>query len=393
MRRALLILNTGSSTIKFALHCEDGQARIAHGLIDGVGRAPRLILHREGEVQDVHPDLGEDAGTEALINWLLTVLADTFGPMEVVAAGHRVVHGGRDFAAPTEITENVMAKLRRLCPLAPGHQPYNLAGIEAVARRWHGTRQIACFDTAFHQSRPRVAQLYGLPRALSDEGILRYGFHGLSYAYIAGCLPEVLGERLARGRVIVAHLGSGASLCALKDGKSVETTMGFTALDGLMMGTRCGEIDPGVLLHLMREHGMDAAELERLLGRESGLLGVSGISPDMRDLLASPAPEAAEAVALFVHMILRQIGALTATLGGLDTLVFTAGIGEHAPEVRARVMNGLGWLGLEPDEAANRAQSRVISAKGSLVVAATIPTDEEAVILQALLARDDAARD
>ncbi|SEN52598.1 acetate kinase [Roseovarius tolerans] len=386
MRRALLILNTGSSTIKFALHGEDGQARIAHGLIDGVGRAPRLILHRAGEVQEMHPDFAEDAGTEALIDWLLTVLSDALGPMEVVAAGHRVVHGGREFAAPTQITDAVMAKLRRLCPLAPGHQPFNLAGIEAVARHWPGTRQIACFDTAFHQSHARVAQLYALPRALSDEGILRYGFHGLSYAYIAGRLPDVLGERLAQGRVIVAHLGSGASLCALQGGKSVDTTMGFTALDGLMMGTRCGQIDPGVLLHLMRERGMDAEGLERLLGRESGLLGVSGISPDMRDLLASPAPEAAEAVALFVHMILRQIGALTATLSGLDALIFTAGIGEHAPEIRARVMDGLGWLGLVPDAAANQAQDIVISAPESRVVNAVIPTDEEAVILRALLA-------
>lgn len=386
MRRALLILNTGSSTIKFALHSDDGETRLGHGLIDGVGRVPRLILHREGEVQEVHPELGQNAGTAALIDWLLTGLSDALGPMEVVAAGHRVVHGGREFAAPTEITDEVMLKLRRLCPLAPGHQPYNLAGVETVARHWPGTRQIACFDTAFHQSHPRVAQLYALPRTLSEAGILRYGFHGLSYAYIAGRLPEVLGERLAQGRVIVAHLGSGASLCALQGGKSVDTTMGFTALDGLMMGTRCGEIDPGVLLHLMREHGMDADALERLLGRESGLLGVSGISPDMRDLLASRAPEAAEAVALFVHMVLRQIGALTATLGGLDALVFTAGIGEHAPEVRARVMDGLGWLGLVPDAAANQAQDTVISAPESRVVIAVIPTDEEAVILRALLA-------
>ena len=392
MPRTLLILNTGSSTIKFALHSDDGEIRLAHGLIDGVGRVPRLILHREGEVQEVHPDLGKDAGTESLIDWLLTILSDRFGPMEVVAAGHRVAHGGHDFLGPTRITDAVMAKLRTFCPLAPGHQPYNLAGIDAVARHWPGTRQIACFDTAFHQSRPRVAQLYALPRTLSDEGFLRYGFHGLSYAYIAGCLPDVLGEGLAQGRVIVAHLGSGASLCALQGGKSVDTTMGFTALDGLMMGTRCGQIDPGVLLHLMRAHGMDADGLERLLGRESGLLGVSGISPDMRDLLASPAPEAAEAVALFVHMILRQIGTLTATLGGLDALVFTAGIGEHAPEIRARVMAGLGWIGLVPDKAANLANATVITAPESRIVAATIPTDEEAVILDALLATDGSAR-
>jgi acetate kinase len=228
--------------------------------------------------------------------------------------------------------------------------------------------------------------IYALPRALSDEGILRYGFHGLSYDHIAGRLSDVLGERAARGKVIVAHLGSGASLCAMQNARSVETTMGFTALDGLMMGTRCGQLDPGVLLHLMREKGLDADGLERLLGRESGLVGVSGISADMRDLLNNPAPEAIEAVALFVQMILRQIGALTATLGGLDALVFTAGIGERSAEIRARVMAGLSWLGLIPDDAANSGHLSVISAPDSRVIASMIPTDEEGVILRAMLA-------
>jgi acetate kinase len=258
-------------------------------------------------------------------------------------------------------------------------------GIRAVAARWPDCPQIACFDTAFHRSRPRHAQLFALPRALSDEGILRYGFHGLSYDHIAGQLPEVLGTTMAQGRVIVAHLGSGASLCAMRDGRSVDTTMGFTALDGLMMGTRCGQIDPGVLLHLMREKGMDADALERLLGKESGLLGVSGISSDMRDLQGSSAPEAAEAVALFVHMIQRQVGALTASLGGLDALIFTAGIGERAPVIRSKVMAGLGWLGLVPDEEANSANQTLISTPDSRVTAAMIPTDEEGVILRALL--------
>ncbi len=385
MPRVLLILNTGSSTIKFALHAANGQARIAHGVVDGVGRAPRLVLHHDGAVQTLRPDTAEIEGTEALIDWLLRVIVSRLGPMEMAAAGHRVVHGGRDFAVPTQVTDDVMALLRALCPLAPGHQPYNLAGIEAVARHWPGSRQIACFDTAFHRSRARVAQLYALPRALSDAGILRYGFHGLSYDHIVGCLPSVLGDPMAQGRVIVAHLGSGASLCALKGGQSVETTMGFTALDGLMMGTRCGQIDPGVLLHLMRDKSLDADALETLLGEESGLLGVSGISPDMRDLLNSPAPEAAEAVALFIHMILRQIGALTATLGGLDALVFTAGIGERSPEIRSRVMAGLSWLGLIPDEEANVANRTVISRPNSRVTATMIPTDEEAVILRALI--------
>lgn len=386
MRRVLLVLNTGSSSIKFALNDADSHARIAHGAIEGVGRVPCLTMHGTSATQVLHPGDDVQADPAALIDWLLRELGAQLGPMDVAAAGHRVVHGGRYFAGPVVITGDVMAKLTSLCPLAPGHQPYNLVGIRAVAARWPNTLQIACFDTAFHHARPRVSMLYALPRAISDEGILRYGFHGLSYEHIAGRLADVLGERAARGKVIVAHLGSGASLCALQNAQSVDTTMGFTALDGLMMGTRCGQIDPGVILHLMREKGLDADGLEHLLGRESGLLGVSGISPDMRDLLASSAPEAAEAVALFAHVILRQIGALTATLGGLDALVFTAGIGERSAEIRARVMAGLDWLGLIPDDAANLAHQTSISAADSSVIAAMIPTDEQGVILRAVLA-------
>ena len=385
MRRVLLVLNTGSSSVKFSLHDAEGQARIAHGAIEGVGRAPCLIVHDARGSQELLPGDDVQADTAGLIDWLLHVLVAQSGPMHVVAAGHRVVHGGQDYAGPVVVTDAVMARLDALCPLAPGHQPYNLLGIRAVAALWPATPQIACFDTAFHQARPRINMLYALPRALSDDGILRYGFHGLSYDHIARQLAASLGDTVARGKVIVAHLGSGASLCALQDGKSVDTTMGFTALDGLMMGTRCGQIDPGVLLHLMRDKGLDADALEHLLGRESGLLGVSGISPDMRDLLASPTPEAAEAVALFVQMILRQIGALTATLGGLDALVFTAGIGERSAEVRARVMAGLGWLGLIPDNTANQTHQTLISTPDSRVVAAMIPTDEERVILRAML--------
>lgn len=384
MAGVLLILNTGSSSVKFALHDADSQDRIAHGAIEGVGRAASMTLHAPQGTQTLHPESVDSADTGALIDWLLCALDARLGPLELAGAGHRVVHGGRDFDRPVRVTDAVMTRLQALCPLAPGHQPYNLLGIRAVAARWPNCPQMACFDTAFHRSRPRHAQLFALPRALSDEGILRYGFHGLSYDHIAGRLPDVLSPERAQGKVIVAHLGSGASLCAMQGGKSVDTTMGFTALDGLMMGTRCGQIDPGVLLHLMREKGLDAALLERLLGRESGLLGVSGISSDMRDLLDSSAPEAAEAVGLFVHMIQRQIGALTASLGGLDALVFTAGIGERAPVVRSRVMAGLGWLGLIPDEAANADNRTVISAPRSRVTAAMIPTDEEGVILRAL---------
>ena len=396
MRRVLLVLNTGSSSIKFALH-DAGQAAdqascIASGAVEGIGHAPVLVLRQGAAITTQPPDTTQDTGApdaiEGLIGWLLRALDARLGPLDVVSAGHRVVHGGRAFHAPVEVTDDVLVRLAQLCPLAPGHQPCNLAGIRAVAARWPATRQIACFDTAFHQTRPRAAQLYALPRALSTAGILRYGFHGLSYDHIAGRLGEVLGARVAKGKVIVAHLGSGASLCALHDRRSVDTTMGFTALDGLMMGTRCGQIDPGVILHLMREKGMDAATVEHLLGRESGLLGVSGISADMRALLDSPAPEAAEAVDLFIHMILRHIGALTATLGGLDALVFTAGIGERAPEIRHRVMAGLGWLGLTPDETANAAQRTIISTPESRITAARIPTDEEAVILRAMRAAE-----
>jgi len=386
MQRVFLVLNTGSSSIKFSVHNADTAVRRAHGAIEGIGSAPHLTLRTPDTKQGFCPD-GTTAGdNDALIDWLLSLLVAHLGQIDVVAAGHRVVHGGRSFREPARITNDVMAMLDALCPLAPGHQPFNLAGIRAVAARWPGTQQLACFDTAFHRGHPRLVQLYGLPRALSDEGILRYGFHGLSYDYIAGRLPDLLGPEVAQGRVIVAHLGSGASLCALRQGRSVDTTTGFTALDGLMMGTRCGQIDPGVLLHLMRDKGMGVDALETLLACESGLLGVSGLSSDMRDLLASPAPEAAEAVALFVHMILRQIGALTATMGGLDALVFTAGIGERAPVIRSRVMDGLGWLGLSADETANSTGQTVISTPDSRVIAAMIPTDEEAVILRAVLA-------
>jgi acetate kinase len=385
MSGVVLILNAGSSSVKFALHDAASRAGISHGAIEGVGRTPELTLHADETKETLRPEPGDGADMGALIDWLFGVLDARLGPLDVVGAGHRVVHGGQDFDAPAQITDDVLARLDALCPLAPGHQPYNLMGIRAVAARWPDCPQIACFDTAFHRTRPRHAQLFALPRALSDEGILRYGFHGLSYDHISAQLPEVLGPTTAKGRVIVAHLGSGASLCAMRRGQSVDTTMGFTALDGLMMGTRCGQIDPGVLLHLMREKGMDADALERLLGKESGLQGVSGISSDMRDLLGSPAPEAEEAVALFVHMIQRQIGALTASLGGLDALIFTAGIGERSSVIRSRVMAGLGWLGLQTDEDANAANETLISTPDSGVTVAMIPTDEEGVILRALL--------
>jgi acetate kinase len=299
----------------------------------------------------------------------------------VRAAGHRVVHGGADFTAPVRVDAAVLAALDALVPLAPLHQPHNLAAIRAVSAAAPDLPQVACFDTAFHATIPAVAQAFALPRTLAAEGIRRYGFHGLSYEAIAARLPEVLGPR-ADGRVIVAHLGNGASLCAMRGRASVASTMGFTALDGLMMGTRTGTIDPGVLLHLMEAKGWDAARLGRLLYKESGLLGVSGLSSDMRALLASDAPEAAEAVALFVYRAVREIGSLAAALGGLDALVFTAGIGEHAAPVRAAIVAGCAWLGLTLDTAANAAGGPRISGPGP-ASAWVVPTDEEGVIARA----------
>ncbi len=277
------------------------------------------------------------------------------------------------------VNAEVLAALQALIPLVPLHQPHNLAAIEAVARHAPQLPQVACFDTAFHRSQPAVAQAFALPRRYAEEGVHRYGFHGLSYEYVAAALPAI-DPRAAAGRTIVAHLGNGASMCALQGGRSVATTMGFSALDGLPMGTRCGALDPGLLLYLMDRHGLGARALEKLLYRESGLLGVSGISSDMRALLASPDPHAAEAIDLFVYRIGRELGSLAAALGGLDALVFTGGIGENAAAIRARVCRGAAWLGLDLDEAANEAGGPRISAAGSRAAAWVVPTNEELMI-------------
>lgn len=289
------------------------------------------------------------------------MLAD-LGNVEVRAVGHRVVHGGSAYGAPIRLDAGHIEALRRLTPLAPLHQPHNLAGIDAITRLLPNVPQVACFDTAFHHTQPPLAQRLGLPRALHDEGIRNYGFHGLSYEYVATQLPAHLGER-ADGRIIVAHLGSGASLCAMRERRSIATTMGFSTLDGLLMATRCGNLDPGVMLYLLQARGMDAAAISDLLYQQSGLLGVSGISGDMRALLASPAPAAAEAVDLFCYRVQREIGSLAAALGGLDALVFTGGIGEHAHSVRERICAGLGWL-------------------NEKLVTLTVATDEECMIAQ-----------
>jgi acetate kinase len=377
MAGTVLVLNVGSSSVKFAAYAVDEEAGpLLAGIIDGIGTAPAIAA--KGAAGDLGP-LGPGDGHAAIIERLVAWLEQSLEGRPMLAAGHRVVHGGRDFAAPVLIDDAVLARLDGLVPLAPQHQPNNLAGIRTLAAALPGLPQVACFDTAFHRTQPRIAQLFAIPHTLADRGILRYGFHGLSYEHVATVLPEHAGER-AEGRVVVAHLGHGASLCAMRGRQSVATTMGFTALDGLVMGRRPGLLDPGVVLHLLQEQGMGAAEVSELLYQRSGLLGVSGLSGDMRDLLGSDAPRAREAVELFVYRAVLEIGAFAAALGGLDILVFTAGIGENAAEVRARIADGLGWLGLGLDPAANTTGGPRISAAGSAVEAYVIPADEEGVI-------------
>ena len=377
MSRAILVLNAGSSSVKYALHPLAGGEAVLRGQIERIGQGP---IHRsaDGKTPLDLPGRGDHA---AVLDWLMRHLATVSGGLGLAAAGHRVVHGGRHFDGPARIGPAEMRRIRDLAPLAPAHQPHNIAGIEAVARAYPDLPQVACFDTAFHRGQPRLEQLYALPRELTEAGILRYGFHGLSYDYVAGCLPDLLGERAA-GRIVVLHLGNGASICGMRNRRSIATSMGFTALDGLMMGRRCGDIDPGVVLHLARQEGMTPDKVETLLGEQSGLLGVSGISSDMRDLLVSDRPEAAEAVDLFILTAARQLGAIAVALGGLDAMVFTGGIGENAAPVRAGIARRFAWLGLELDEAANTAHAATITAAGSAISAHVIRTDEERCIAE-----------
>lgn len=375
MSPRLLVLNAGSSSLKFAVFESD--ARLASGNLSRIGTEPRLALRLGSAPPETRPVAAADLPAAAA--HVLDTLAAERLLEGVVAVGHRIVHGGAQFSAPARLDDRVLARLETLVPLAPLHQPHNLAIVRFTMARLPGAAQVGCFDTAFHAARPRLDKLYALPRALSDAGIIAYGFHGLSYAHIAGRLRDLHGPE-AGGRAIVAHLGSGASLCAMKNGASVATTMGFSALDGLVMGSRCGAIDPGVLLHLLDSGGMDSAALSDLLYNRSGLLGVSGLSADMQTLLASDSPAAAEAIDLFIASITRHIGALAATLGGLDTLVFTAGVGENAPEIRQRVGQGAAWLGAVIDEVANAAGALDIAAPASRLAVLVIPTDEELAI-------------
>lgn len=384
MQEAILVLNAGSSSIKFSVFSgrarPDPQGLVCVGEFAGIGHRVHFQAQDRhgGHLADVFLPSGvshEDA-IAALFDWL----GQTFPKLTWIAAGHRVVHGGAQFTAPVRLDAQVLTALRALIALAPLHQPHNLAAIAALSAQNPTLPQIACFDTAFHHTQAAVAAAFALPRHLAADGIRRYGFHGLSYEYIASTLTQFLGSAGARGRVIVAHLGGGASLCAIQDGRSVATTMSFTALDGLPMGCRCGSLDPGVVLYLIEQKGMSAAQVSELLYHQSGLLGVSGISDDMRTLLASDAPSAAEAVALFVYRIGREIGSLAAAMGGVDALVFTAGIGEHAPEIRQRVCEAAAWLGVALDERANTAGGPRLTHPNSRVSAWMIPTDEDLMI-------------
>ena len=383
MSQAIVSLNAGSSSIKFALFTlgPGGPEHAGAGKLEGIGTAPHLVARdADGAVLiDRNWDGGARLTHEALLQELVSWATLHLPEHEIIAVGHRVVHGGMMFARPLLVDDALLAALDALCPLAPLHQPHNLAAIRAIRALMPTLPQVACFDTAFHHERTDTAMRFALPRVLHDKGIRRYGFHGLSYEYIARTLREI-DPALAGGRVIVAHLGNGASLCAMHDGKSVDTTMSFTALDGLMMGTRCGDIDPGVLLHLLTQQGMSAVEIETLLYQQSGLLGVSGVSSDMRALHQSGNPHAAEAIDLFTWVAAREAGALVSSLGGIDGIVFTAGIGENDPVVRASICERLAWTGLTIDRDLNARNAPVINQSDSRIVARVIPTDEERMI-------------
>jgi acetate kinase len=378
-----LVLNAGSSSLKFcAFHRTAGAGWQVdtRGQIEGIGTAPRMTVKDAGGQKRLDQQLDpavRDGG--AAIDTLAGWLRSNYQGGRIAGVGHRVVHGGPRFGNPVVVTRDVLAELRALTPLAPLHQPHNLAPIEAVLNRMPDVPQVACFDTGFHRGHAPVAAVVPLPRDLLAGGVERYGFHGLSYEYIASALPEVAPE-IAGGRVIVAHLGSGASLCALKDRKSVDTTMSFTATDGLCMGTRPGALDPGIVLYLVQQLGLTPKQVEDVLYKKSGLLGISGISNDMRDLLGSAEPSARLAVDYFVYRAAKEIGALAAVLGGLDALVFTAGIGENSAEIRRRVAAASAWLGLELDDAANVGRGPRISKPTSKVSAWVIPTNEELMI-------------
>ena len=386
MNKAILVLNAGSSSIKFGIYTVAANDTTLHhiyrGQIDGIAEQTRFVVEQiqaDGIETMVTDDDTALASHEAALSVLLAWLDAQAADFKFIAVGHRIVHGGQLFSEAIVIDADVLSKLESLIPLAPLHQPHNLAAIKAFNRLAPGLMQIACFDTAFHHSMPDVAQRFALPYTLTEQGIRPYGFHGLSYEYIASVLPEYE-TSAAKGRVIVAHLGNGASLCAMVGLRSVATTMAFTPLDGVPMATRCGTLDPGVMLYLMTEFGMSVAAVSELLHNKSGLLGISGISGDMRELLASKQPRAAEAVDQFVYRVAREIGSLAVAAGGIDTLVFTGGIGERSSIIRQRISQQLAWLGVDIDQSKNEAGNSKISSSDSPISVWTIPTNEELVI-------------
>ena len=386
MDSVVLTLNAGSSSLKFAaFRLADGAepGLLASGQIEGIGATAKgAVKTASGEMAELSFDhllarVDHTAAMNSILDWLKKTGYDS----SVAAVGHRIVHGGPDYAEPVLIDDPTLAKLRELIPLAPLHQPHNVAGVEAAMKAFPSTPQVACFDTAFHRSQPFINDTYALPRSYYDEGVRRYGFHGLSYEFIARKL-RAIAPQIASEDVIIAHLGNGASMCAVRDGRAVATTMGFTALDGLSMGTRCGQVDPGVVLYLMAEKRMSVDAISDLLWKNSGLKGMSGLSQDMRELEASDSPAASEAVAYFVSRIRRELAGLAASVNGAEAIVFTAGIGEHSWKVREAALKDMEWMGIHLDVEANRANAQIISAKHSPTTVFVIPTNEELMIAE-----------
>ncbi|MEO0959902.1 MAG: acetate/propionate family kinase [Pseudomonadota bacterium] len=378
----ILTLNTGSSSLKFGLYEEAAEPElILRGQIDGMSHEARLIIIDDAGTKTAQDVAAASTTPADAIEHVVGALRSEIPGLTIAGVGHRIVHGGPDYAAPMVLTPDVLERLAEFSPLAPLHQPHNLAGVEVAHRAFPGSVQVGCFDTAFHRGHPWVNDTFAIPRSFYDEGIRRYGFHGLSYDYVTGVI-EAEHPQLHRGRIVIAHLGNGASMCAVRNGRSVGSTMGFSALDGLPMGTRCGQIDPGVLLYLIEGRGMAPGAVLEMLYKQSGLLGLSNLSNDMRTLLASDSAEAAEAIDYFVFRARREIGAMSAVLGGIDALVFCGGIGENAAPIRARIVEGLAYLGLEIDPLENVRNAQEIGAGRTRVM--VIPTDEERIIARAV---------
>jgi acetate kinase len=383
MTDTILVLNAGSSSLKYAVFKQSDALRpLLRGNISSLDTRPRMAVWEGEGGRTVKTDLNRDAiNIKAAMELAVADLAERALLSGVTGVGHRIVHGGQQFKGPALLDESTMKQLRALVPFAPMHQPRNIEIIDAARAALPSATQFGCFDTAFHHSRPHLAKLYGLPCALTRSGIMSYGFHGISYAYIASQLKSRFGKK-AGGRAIVAHLGSGASLCAMNEGVSVATTMGFSPLDGLVMSTRCGSIDPGIIIHLIQDRGMKIEHVSRLLESESGMLGVSGISGDMQALIESGDASAQEAVDLFVYRAARELGAMASTLQGLDTLVFCAGIGEHSPFIREKIGEAVHWLGVKIDTDRNWRGDENISSSQSEVDVLIIPTDEERAVAE-----------